>query len=324
MTVDTPAREAVPLPPAPPRRKRKIRDGRDRGVSWPAVGLLLPAVVVLGIFLGYPLLRMFVYSFQDFTRNKNLFSGKAPEWVGLAQYEKILTDGAFWALMARSFGLMVVLVTLTMSLGMLIALLMQRLGKGLKLLVSVGLLLAWSMPALTSTIIFQWMFDTSYGVVNYVLTSVGLDFDRFAWLSQPLTFFFVATVLITWQSIPFVAFTLFAGLTQVPDDALEAAELDGASSWGRFRHIVVPFIKPVIAVVLMLQVIWDLRVFTQIYALRQAGAAPNTDVIGTYIYRYGVAQGNYSEASAIAVILTLIMLALSFLYIRSLLRQEDV
>lgn len=323
MTATTPRQAPPTVAPAAPRRRRP-RDGRDRGVSWPALALIAPAVAVLGVFLAYPLLRMVIYSFQDFTRNKNLFSGKPPEWVGVAQYQKVLTDGDFWALMARSFGLMAVLVTLTMSLGMLIALLMQRLGKGLKLLVSIGLLLAWSMPALTSTVLFKWMFDTSYGVVNYLLTQIGLDFDRFSWLSEPLTFFFVATVLITWQSVPFVAFTLFAGLTQVPEEALEAAELDGASGWGRFRHITVPFLKPVIAVVLMLQVIWDLRVFTQIYALQQAGAAPNTDVIGTYIYRYGVAQGNYSEASAIAVVLTVIMLGLAFFYVRSLLRQEDV
>lgn len=312
--------------PAPPRapKKRRIRDSRDRGVSWSALALLVPAVAVLAVFVGYPLVRMLIFSFQDFSRQNNLFSGKAPNWVGFDQYQKVLTDGQFWALMGRSFALMVVLVVATMTLGMLIALLMNRLGKGMRLLVSVGLLLAWAMPALTSTVIFQWMFDTSYGVVNYVLTTVGLDFDRYAWLSQPLTFFMVVVFLVTWQSVPFVAFTLFAGLTQVPGEVLEAAELDGAGPVQRFRHVIVPFIKPVIAVVLMLQVIWDLRVFTQVYALRQSSAAANTDVIGTYIYRYGVAQGNYSEASAIAVIFALIMLGLAFFYIRSLLRNEDV
>lgn len=311
--------------PAPPRApKRKGKDTRDRGVSWSALALLVPAVAVLGVFVGYPLVRMLIFSFQDFSRQNNLFSGKAPNWVGLDQYQKVLTDGEFWALMGRSFALMIVLVVATMTLGMLVALLMNRLSKGMKLLVSVGLLLAWAMPALTSTVIFQWMFDTSYGVVNYVLTQMGLDFDRYAWLSQSTTFFMVVVFLVTWQSVPFVAFTLFAALTQVPGEVLEAAELDGAGPVQRFRHVIVQFIKPVIAVVLMLQVIWDLRVFTQVYALRQSSAAANTDVIGTYIYRYGVAQGNYSEASAIAVIFALIMLGLAFFYVRSLLRQEDV
>ncbi|WP_169166024.1 carbohydrate ABC transporter permease [Cellulomonas taurus] len=310
-------------PTRAPKRKR-IRDTRDRGVSWSALALLVPAVAVLAVFLGYPLVRMLIFSVQDFSRQNNLFSGKAPNFVGFEQYQKVLTDAEFWTLMGRSFALMVVLVIATMTLGMLIALLMNRLGKGMKLLVSVGLLLAWAMPALTSTVIFQWMFDTSYGVVNYVLTQIGLDFDRFAWLSQPLTFFMVVVFLVTWQSVPFVAFTLFAALTQVPGEVLEAAELDGAGPVQRFRQVIVPFIKPVIAVVLMLQVIWDLRVFTQVYALRQSSAAANTDVIGTYIYRYGVAQGNYSEASAIAVIFALIMLGLAFFYVRSLLRNEDV
>lgn len=313
-------------PPAPHRapKRSRGRDTRDRGISWSALALLVPAVGLLAVFVGYPLARMLTFSVQDFSRQNNLFSGKAPNFVGFDQYRAVLTDGEFWTLMARSFVLMAVLVALTMTLGMLIALLMNRLGKGMRLLVSVGLLLAWAMPALTSTVIFQWMFDTSYGVVNYVLTGIGLDFDRFAWLSQPLTFFMVVVFLVTWQSVPFVAFTLFAALTQVPGEVLEAAELDGAGPAQRFRQVVVPFIKPVLAVVLMLQVIWDLRLFTQVYALRQSSAAANTDVIGTYIYRYGVAQGNYSEASAIAVIFAVIMLGLAFFYIRSLLRQEDV
>ena len=141
------------------------------------------------------------------------------------------------------------------------------------MLVSVGLLLAWAMPPLTATIVWGWMFDTQYGVVNYVLTNwFGLDFEGHSWLIEPLSFFFVAAIIIVWGAVPFVAFTVYAGLTQVPDEVLEAAQLDGAGGFKRFRlrRLPVPALD-LRRSCTILQVIWDLRVFTQIYALQAIG-----------------------------------------------------
>jgi N,N'-diacetylchitobiose transport system permease protein len=216
-------------------------------------------------------------------------------------------------------------VVLTMTLGMLVALLITRLGRGMRLLVTVGLLLAWAMPALTAIVIWVWMFDSQYGVVNSVLTSLGLDFAGHSWLIDPLSFFGVATLVITWQSVPFVAFTLYAALTQVPEDVMEAAQLDGATAWQRFRLVIVPFIRPVLLIVTVLQVIWDLRVFTQIFALQDSGGiAEKTNTIGVYIYQVGVAQGRFDVGSAIAVLMVVIMLAASFVYVRQIVRTEEM
>lgn len=285
--------------------------------------LLLPAVIMLGIFTIYPLVKMFIFSFQDYTR-ENVFNPDKPvDFVGLGNYGEILTDATFWAVLFRSVALCGVLVTLTMSLGMLIALLMNRLRTSLRVLVSVGLLLAWAMPQLTSTVVWGWMFDSQYGVVNYLLQELGFEqFFQHSWLYEPITFFMVLTLIITWQSIPFVAFTLYGGLTQVPGDVLEAAEIDGASAWKRFWRITIPFIRPVVAVVLILQVIWDMRVFTQVYALQGMGAQTGpTNTIGVYIFRHGVAKGNYGTGSAIAVVLTILMLVISFGYLRSMIKE---
>jgi N,N'-diacetylchitobiose transport system permease protein len=195
----------------------------------------------------------------------------------------------------------------------------------MRLLVTVGLLLAWAMPALTSIVIWSWMFDSQYGVVNWLLSHGGLDFAGHSWLIEPISFFAVATLVITWQSVPFVAFTLYAGLTQVPDDVLEAAQLDGASGSQRFRLIVVPFIRPILLIVTVLQVIWDLRVFTQIFALQDAGGVTSkTSTIGVYIYQVGVAQGRFDVGSAIAVIMVIIMLGASFFYVRQIVRTEEI
>jgi N,N'-diacetylchitobiose transport system permease protein len=245
--------------------------------------------------------------------------------VGFENYAEVLTDPTFWIVLGRSVLFALVNVLTTMTLGILIALLMTRLNRGFKLLVSAGLLLAWAMPPITATVVWGWLFDTDSGVVNYVLSTVfGLDMLHHSWLIQPLSFYFVATVIITWQSVPFVAFTTFAGLTQVPTEVMEAAQLDGSTGFQRFRFITFPYIRPVLLVLLLLQIIWDMRVFPQIKALQSIGGiAADTSTIGVYIYNVSIAGGDLGSGGAIAVILVIVMMAISAYYIRSTLRQDE-
>ena len=285
--------------------------------------LLAPAVAVLLVLTGYPLVRLLVMSTQEYGRAQVF--GRPPRFVGLDNYARVLGDHQFWVVLARSVAFCAVNVVLTMVLGMLVALLLTRLGRLMRTAVTVGLLLAWAMPALTAIVIWGWMFDTQYGVVNWLLTAGGLDMTGHSWLIQPVSFFAVATVVITWQSVPFVAFTLYAALTQVPGELMEAADLDGASALQRFWHITYALLRPVVLILTVLQVIWDLRVFTQIFALQDAGGiTAQTSTIGVYIYQVGVAQGRFDTGSAIAVILVVIMLAASFVYVRQVTREETL
>jgi N,N'-diacetylchitobiose transport system permease protein len=285
--------------------------------------LLLPATGVLLVLTGYPLVKLVVTSTQKYGRAQVF--GQPPEFVGLDNYRAVLTDGHFWAVLGRSIAFCAVNVVLTMALGTMVALLLTKLGRAMRLTVTVGLLLAWAMPALTAIVIWGWMFDTQYGVVNWLLTHLGLDYQGHSWLINPVSFFAVATVVIVWQSVPFVAFTLYAALSQVPGEVMEAASIDGASAAQRFRHITLAFIRPVLMLVTVLQVIWDLRVFTQIFALQdQGGITAKTATIGVYIYQVGVAQGRFDVGSAIAVLMVVIMLLASSFYVRQILRQEEL
>ncbi|WP_336631020.1 MULTISPECIES: carbohydrate ABC transporter permease [unclassified Microbacterium] len=300
--------------PAPARRRR-----RDR---TPLI-LLLPALVMLAVFIGWPLLQLIIMSFQKYGRAQ--IFGAPPEFVGFDNYLRVLTDVEFWVVLGRSFGLMVVCASATMVLGVAIALMMRSLGAVMRTVVSIGLLLAWAMPALTGTIVWGWIFDTSYGIVNYVLTRVtGQDWIGHSWLSDPLSFFGVAAIIITWGAIPFVAFSTYAGLSQVPGEVLEASALDGAGAWQRFRLIVVPYIRSILVVLLILQVIWDLRVFAQIYALQTVGGIrADTNTIGVYIYSVSMATGDVGSGGAISVILVFILLAISAYYIRTMLKEDE-
>jgi len=283
--------------------------------------LLLPALAVLCVMIGYPIVKMLITSFQHFTRAQ-LF-GAPPEWVGFGNYAKVLTNPDFWRVVARSFGFMAVAVTLTLVVGTLIALLMMQLRRGFRLLLSIGLLLAWAMPALTASIVWGWIFNTQYGVVNYVLTQLtGTSWAGHSWLINPWSFFVVLTIIIVWQGVPFIAFTVYAGLTQVDPAILEAAQIDGASAVKRFFQVQMPITRSVFTVLIVLSVIWDLRVFAQVYALLGVGGnADKVSTLGVWIYMQG--SSDIGLSSAAAVIMVAMMLAISFYYVRQTLRQED-
>lgn len=310
-----PAARTASAPPTGRQRRRRF--------NGTPLALLLPSLIMLAVFIGWPLVQLVIMSFQKYGREQ--IFGAPADFIGIDNYLRVLGDSEFWIVLARSIGLCVVSVAATMVLGVAIALLMKSLGTVMRTVVSVGLLLAWAMPALTATIVWGWIFDTEYGLVNYFLTLVtGESWRGHSWLSDPLSFFAVAAIIITWGAIPFVAFSTYAGLTQVPDEVMEAASLDGAGGWQRFRLIVVPYVRSILIVLLILQIIWDLRVFAQIYALQTIGGVrADTNTIGVYIYSVSMATGDLGSGGAIAVILVLILLAISAYYIRTMLKTED-
>jgi N,N'-diacetylchitobiose transport system permease protein len=322
-TLDPSPRSTVTGEPSPagesPRRTRRTASKPGRGLPY---ALLVPALVALAVALGYPLVRQVLLSFQEYGLAQQF--GRPPEWVGFDNYVELLTDRYLWVVTGRSIAFCLVNAAVTMALGLGVALLMRNLSTFTRILVQSGLLLAWAMPVLASLTVWQWLFDAQYGVVNWLLTAGGLDYQGHSWLITPMSFFLVATVVVVWMSVPFVAFTLYAGLTQVPTDALEAAELDGAGPWQRLRFVMLPTIRPVLLVVGLLQIIWDLRVFTQIYVLQGAGGiSRDTNLLGTYIYRLGIAEGRFGMAAAVALVMLLITALLTSGYVIAMLRQEE-
>ena len=285
--------------------------------------LLIPAVAILVLGLGYPLIWQAITSLQEYGLSQQF--GKPAPFVGFENYIKLATNGELWAIVARSLVFCLVTAFITMVVGTLLALLMNVITKTARLVLQVALLLAWSMPVVAAMTVWIWLFDRRRGVVNYLLDMIpGVEMNRYDWLSHPSTFFMLASLIVLWMSVPFVAFCIYAGLTQVSDEVLEAAQLDGASPWQRFWHIIAPMIRPVIAIVLLLQLIWDLRVFTQITLLKDAGSkSGDYDLLGTYIYKLGTSSQDFGMASAVSIFVLAITIALSWFYIRSLLKEDE-
>lgn len=310
-----PAGGAAPRPPVVPRR-RPLR------ARLGAYLLLVPATAAVAVGLGYPLVRQLVLSFQEYGLAQQF--GRPAEWVGLANYTELLSDPYVWGVIGRSIAFCLVNAALTMVIGMALAVLMAKVGRAARITLQVGMLLAWGTPVLATMTVWQWLFDSQYGVINWLLAEpLGLDDWRYhSWLIEPLSFYAVATVIVVWMSVPFVVFTVYAGLLQVPTETMEAAQLDGANGWDRFRLITIPMVKPVLFVVALLQVIWDLRVFTQVYVLQRAGAPTrDTHLLGTYIYSL---SKEFSMAGAMATIMLVLTLALTAFYIRRMLREEEL
>ena len=285
--------------------------------------LLIPAVLVLLVGLGYPVYWQVVTSFQTFGLLQQF--GAPPEFAGLDNYARIFTDERAFAVVVRSIIFCMVNAFVTVAVGLLIALLMRAVHGWVKLVIQVALLLAWATPVVAAVTLFRWMFDTRTGVVNWLLVQVGLtQYQGHAWLAQPLSFFFVATLIIVWMSVPFVALSLFAGLTQVNDELLEAARIDGASGWQILWRILMPLVRPVLAIVLLLQIIWDLRVFAQIRLLQDAGApVGETNLLGNFIYELGMGSQNFAGAAAVSIFVLLLTILLSAPYVRSLMKEDE-
>ncbi|MCX4397976.1 MULTISPECIES: sugar ABC transporter permease [unclassified Streptomyces] len=285
--------------------------------------LIAPSFLALLVVLGYPLVDMVTLAFQDMTR-KELFSGAAPPWAGLGQFRTILGDGFFWTVVARTALFTVVCVSLTMALGLIVALLMRRTSPWVRAVLAGVLVAVWAMPVMVAAAIFRWLFDADYGLVNWLMSTLpGIDLARHNWFTDPWQGFAVITAVVVWGALPFAAVSLHAALTQIPPELEEAALIDGARPSQLFRYVTFPAIKPLFVMVTTLMAIWDFGVFNQIWLMR--GGQPEREyyLLGVYSFIESFAVNRYSTGAAIALVTVVLLLAGAVVYLRQMLRLGE-
>jgi N,N'-diacetylchitobiose transport system permease protein len=303
--------------PAPPLRR--VRAGR----ALAPYGLLLPAGIVIGGILGYPLYLLVSLSFQHYGLFQ-LIQHKG-EWIGLDNYRTIVHDHEFWTVLLRTLLFTAACVTGTMVLGTLVALLLVRVSRVVRWLLTMALVLAWAMPVPVAANIWYWMVDYEFGVANWFLSALGFGgFRHHDWFVNPWQGWGVIVTLIVWGAIPFVAITLYAGLSQVPQELLQAAAIDGARPWRVFKDITVPMLKPILVILTSLSVIWDFQVFTQVWILRDERPTSDYFLTGIYAFEQSFDVSQYGYGSAIALAMVAIMLVVTFVYIRQMVRIGEV
>ncbi|MEY9861148.1 N,N'-diacetylchitobiose transport system permease protein [Catenulispora sp. GAS73] len=294
--------------PRPRRRRRQLQ---------PYV-LLVPAVVLLGAVVGYPLVRLGVISTQGFGL-RTLITGRATS-VGGANYTAILHDSQLASVLVRTVVFAATLVAGTVVVGFGAALMLVAVGRRLRVAMMLALLGAWAMPTVASTLVWQWLFQPTYGVVNWLLTQLYVfgDLRQHDFLAGTTSGFVVVWLLVVWISVPFVALTLYAGLSQIPGDYYEAAAIDGAGYLRRLRTVTLPFLRPVLLLVTVLSVIWDFNVFNQIWILTKGGPDGATTTIAIWSFTKAFASQSYGQGAAIAVFSVVLLAVLVGWWVRRL------
>ena len=304
------------------RRHRRLRRARLTQAAVPYL-LIAPAVIVIVAILGYPVYFLVRLSFEQYGLFQ-LIAHKG-KWIGLHNYTTILTDGEFWRVVLRTVLFTAVNVGLTLVLGTLIALLLKELRPAMRTAVTAALVLAWSMPVVVAAQLWLWMTNYENGVLNYLFTRLHFgNFIQYDWFANTLVGFGVITSLIVWGAVPFVAITLYAGLTQVPGELLEAAEIDGSGAFRRFRDITFPIMKPIFVILTSLSIIWDFQAFTQPFLLRLQRPDPDYWLMSIYAYEKSFGVSEYGLGSAIAIVMLLLMMGVTFFYVRQMIRIGEV
>jgi N,N'-diacetylchitobiose transport system permease protein len=287
---------------------------------WPYL-LVAPTVAGTAFLLLYPLLRSVVISFQHFRTGELIRGGAA--FVGLENYQDVLGGAEFWSVVRRTFVWTGVNVVLIMTISTLAALMIARLGKRMRLAVMTGLVLTWATPVLAATTIFQWLFQSRLGVVNWVLVTLGFgSFEDYTWFAGGASTFAILVMLVVRQSVPFAALTLYAGLTTIPAELDESARIDGASGSQVFRRVTFPILRPLFGLITSLEVIWVFKCFAQIWAISKGGPEGATTTLPIYAFQVAQSLHKYDLGSAISTLTVLILLAALITHLRRMLKHE--
>ncbi|HET6502256.1 MAG TPA: sugar ABC transporter permease [Amycolatopsis sp.] len=286
--------------------------GSRRHTGWAALGFLLPALVYLVVFFGYPLLNNVSMSFRDFTV-RSFYTGQAP-FVGLRNYAAVLQNPLFGPAMLDTVLFTVGSIVFQFGIGLALAVFFQGRFPGGTTLRSL-LLLPWLLPLVVSGAVWRWMFDQDHGILNAGLRALHLA--PVPWLTS--TTWALPAVILTniWIGVPFNLVILHGGLRAIPSALYEAAALDGANAWQRFRHLTLPLLRPVTGVVLMLGLVYTIKVFDVIMVVTGGGPADATQTLTTWSYRLSFGGFAFGQGAAAGNILILIATACGLLYLRS-------
>ena len=304
-------------------RRRPLTWRRARRGSVPYV-LIFPVIAVMAAILGYPLYQLFRLAFEKY-QLPELIAHKGI-YVGWANFSSVLHDGIFWHTLLRTVVFTVANVGLTIVLGTLMALLLVRVSGWVRILITVGLVLVWSMPPVVAVQVWNWMTDVQNGVLNYVLTQLHFgNFEQHNWFASPFSQLLMVTTLIVWGALPFVAITVYAALSQVPRELIEAAQIDGARAWQIFKDVTLPVIQPVLLILTSLSILWDFGVFTQAYLLiGQAQILPSNYLMSVYLWEEAYFNNDYGRGAAISILMLASVAILSVIYVRRMLRIGEV
>lgn len=277
--------------------------GSNRGNSF-----VLPALILLSFITVYPVIYVFYLSLQ-----RRLLIFDISRFVGFDNYLFLLKDDRFWNAAKNTVYFTAVSVSLELLLGLCIAVLLNRQFR-FRGIARAALLIPWAVPTVVSARMWEWLYNTDFGILNYFL---GIKIN---WLGSPAWAMNAAIFMDVWKTTPFVAILLTAGLQIIPRELYQAARVDGAGSWAVFRKITLPMLKPVILVVLIFRTLDAFRVFDAVYVLTGGGPANTTETLSIYAYKVLFQTLQFGYGSTLSVIVFLCVGGISLFYVKMLSR----
>ena len=274
------------------------------------VGMLTPTMIVMLVMTAYPLIFTFIYSFTDYNYLKGTENAS---FVLFDNYTKLFQNGYFQQAVWNTIIFTILAVVLEMGFGLLIAVFVNTLKRGQKIMRTL-LLLPYLLPAVTVALSWRMMLSANYGIINQFLESLGLPV--FNWFMDTQTAFGTILVIDVWQNVPFVFLLLYASLQSVSESQYEAARIDGAGTLQQFWYITLPNIKSSLALCALLRTIDTFRLFEKVNVLTGGGPAGTTTTITQFLYTYGIKSLDFGFGSAGAIVMTLLVLILSSFYIK--------
>ncbi|QPE03460.1 sugar ABC transporter permease [Microbacterium schleiferi] len=288
----------------PPKRRR----ARE---AFSPYAFLAPTVAVLAIGFLVPAVEVVRRSF---------FEGSIVEdgdFVGLQTYSELLTSGSFWRTVTITLVFALGTVLGGLAVGLSVALLLNRTFRG-RAVVRMLLIVPWALPIVPAVLVWRWALDAQFGIVNQLLRLVGLTAENIAWLNDPAWALTVVIVIQVWRTFPFAAIFLLAGLQNIPRERYEAAALDGAGWWQQLRHITLPGLRTVTAVLALLMTVWALGAdITVIFLATRGGPAGATTVLSLDAYMQAFERYDFGQAAALGTIVLLLSTIPAWLYLRS-------
>ncbi|MEU2503702.1 sugar ABC transporter permease [Streptomyces sp. NPDC007863] len=308
-----------------PRRAAK----RSLATHWYAWAMVAPVVIVIGVIIGYPLVRGIYLSFTDANeRNvaRTIGVNEIPatyEFIGLDNYTDAITGSQFLGTLGWTVVWTVSCVALTFVLGLALANILNRKIAG-RSAYRMMIILPWAVPGFVSVFAWRFLYDERRGLLNQILSGVGLD--AVPWLNDPLMAKFAVIAVNVWLGVPFMMVALLGGLQSIPGELYEAAEMDGANAWQRFRNITMPGLRSVSTTVLLLSTIWTFNMFPVIFLLTRGGPGEATQILVTQAYKFSfeISPRDFAQSSTWGVLILVLLMIFAAIYQRVLRKQGEV
>lgn len=277
-----------------------------------AFAFVAPAMSVLLLILGWPLVSAILLSLQDVRS-----VGSPGAFVGIANYTKVLSDPVLWRSTGMSIAWVVANGVLQTILALIAAVVLNERFPGVRI-ARTWIILTWIVPTVVVVIIWRWLFSTSGGMINPLMLQAGLVERPVGFFATPWTAFATLVFINSWRWFPFITLMLLAGMTRIPADLYEAARIDGASAWKRFTRVTWPLLKPTLAVLSVVGTLLSFNVFDIVWLLTAGGPAGGTRTLPVLIYETAFKGYRLSEAATVSVIATVLLLTFALFTARSL------